>query len=262
MKSGEMILIIRILILAIAFAPVGGRFIARQQNSQKIVGVYKITNIITGQYYIGQSKDIKTRLNQHFRNLDKNKHCNKKLQNGYNCYQRSRLESNNFIAEILHTCKTADEAKAIELTYLSDLTIRKNLYNLAFDPESAAKRFEGRNVLSSKIRSIISSEFRRKRIKLVINNTKYNSIAEASRHLNIPPNTIRCRLKSSNFDNYKYDDSSYSDSGVNSINNLVVKKDDYDDDGYDNDGYDNDGYNDSIYKALVDFRCRNESYVF
>lgn len=102
MKSGEVILISGILILAIAFIRVfAGRFIARQQNSQKIVGVYKIVNIVTGQYYIGYSKDIKTRLNQHFRDLGKNEHCNKKLQNAYNKYQ-SRLESNKFIPEILY----------------------------------------------------------------------------------------------------------------------------------------------------------------
>jgi len=191
-----MILIIKILILAIAFirvfAPAGGRFIGRQQNSQKIVGVYKITNVITGQYYIGYSKDIKSRLKQHFRDLDKRKHCNKKLQNAYNYFQ-IRLKSNIFIPEILHICKTDDEAKAIELTYLSDLTIRENLYNLVFDPEAAAKRFEGRNVLSSESCSISTSEMRS---SVVINNTKFISIAEASRHLNIPSSTIRRRLKS------------------------------------------------------------------
>ena len=102
----EIILIIKILILVIAIIKV---------NSQKmkIVGVYKITNVITGQYYVGYSKDIKSRLNQHFRDLDKRSHCNQKLQNAYN-YFLMRTGYNIFIPEILHICNTDDEAKAIE----------------------------------------------------------------------------------------------------------------------------------------------------
>ena len=223
-----MILIIKILILAIAFIRVFA------PAAQKIVGVYKITNIKTGQCYIGKSKDIKNRWKQHFRDLDKGKHCNKKLQNAYNHFQ-IQLKSNIFIPEVLHICKTDDEAKAIELIYLSNLTIREHLYNLVFDPEAAVKRFEGRNALSSESCSISSSEMRasvvsrRECIKLVINNTKYISVTEASRHLNISSSTIRSRLKSSNFDNYNYVYLSYSDSGDNSINNLAINKDDYDD---------------------------------
>ena len=50
------------------------------------IGIYKITCVPTGKVYIGSSKNLKSRLQTHKRDLHKNCHPNRKLQNAWNCY--------------------------------------------------------------------------------------------------------------------------------------------------------------------------------
>ena len=70
-------------------------------NKKKISGVYKITNIITGDFYIGSSKDIKLRWANH-KCLSKWKLCS-----GMKLYQAFiKYGLNNFTFEILE--ETAD----------------------------------------------------------------------------------------------------------------------------------------------------------
>ena len=49
-------------------------------------GIYKIINAASNKCYIGSSKNICERINSHFRDLRKNEHCNKHLQNAWNRY--------------------------------------------------------------------------------------------------------------------------------------------------------------------------------
>lgn len=50
-------------------------------------GVYKITNDVTGKFYIGSSEDIDKRWEiEHKGNLNRNQHCNPKLQHSWNFY--------------------------------------------------------------------------------------------------------------------------------------------------------------------------------
>lgn len=49
-------------------------------------GVYKITNIVTGKYYIGSSKNVRARFYGHLSQLKNNKHHNKHLQSSFNTY--------------------------------------------------------------------------------------------------------------------------------------------------------------------------------
>ena len=53
---------------------------------KSISGIYKITNKITGEFYIGSSTDCYRRFYQHINKLEKNTHINKRLQNSYNKY--------------------------------------------------------------------------------------------------------------------------------------------------------------------------------
>ena len=41
---------------------------------QKTQGIYKITNLINNKCYIGQSRNIESRIKKHFSNLEKNIH--------------------------------------------------------------------------------------------------------------------------------------------------------------------------------------------
>ena len=62
----------------------------------KIIGIYKITNTITGDFYIGSSKNIKSRLAAHKCQSTWNNHPNNPL------YQDMKKYSlNNFVFEIL-----------------------------------------------------------------------------------------------------------------------------------------------------------------
>ena len=97
-------------------------------DNQKIIGVYKISNSLSGRYYIGYSTNINRRFTVHHSKLKQNCHDNIFLQRAYNLDGEDK-----FIYEIIHICDTAEDAKAIELQYLTDLNIREYLYNLNFN---------------------------------------------------------------------------------------------------------------------------------
>lgn len=98
------------------------------ENNQKIIGVYKISNILSGRYYIGYSTNINRRFTVHRSKLKQNCHDNIFLQRSYNLDGEDK-----FIYEIIHICDTEEDAKEIELQYLTDLSIREYLYNLNFN---------------------------------------------------------------------------------------------------------------------------------
>ena len=95
---------------------------------QTIIGVYKISNLLSDRYYIGYSKNINKRFYVHRCKLKKSCHDNIFLQRAYNLDGEDK-----FIYEIIHRCNTEKEAKEIELQYLTDLSIRDKLYNLNYN---------------------------------------------------------------------------------------------------------------------------------
>ena len=99
-----------------------------EENKQPIIGVYKISNVLSDRYYIGYSKNINKRFCVHRRKLKKSCHDNIFLQRAY------KLDGEDkFIYEIINKCNTEKEAKEIELHYLTDLSIRDKLYNLNYN---------------------------------------------------------------------------------------------------------------------------------
>jgi group I intron endonuclease len=54
-------------------------------------GIYKITNEVTGKFYIGSSKDVDFRWIIHTRHLKANTHCNPKLQHSWNFYGEDKF---------------------------------------------------------------------------------------------------------------------------------------------------------------------------
>ena len=55
-------------------------------------GVYKITDVETGDFYIGSSKEIRVRRNQHFSDLRCGRHANDHLQSLHNNGRELRFE--------------------------------------------------------------------------------------------------------------------------------------------------------------------------
>ena len=99
-----------------------------KETKQPIIGVYKISNLVSDRYYIGYSKNINKRFRVHRCKLKNSCHDNIFLQRAYNLDGEDK-----FIYEIIHKCNTDKEAKEIELQYLTDLTIRDKLYNLNYN---------------------------------------------------------------------------------------------------------------------------------
>lgn len=93
-----------------------------------IIGVYKISNNISGKYYIGYSENIQKRFKEHIYTLEYNKHQNIILQRSFN---KCGLE--NFTFDILHEFDTVNEAKEKELEYLQNIEIRPFLYNIHYN---------------------------------------------------------------------------------------------------------------------------------
>lgn len=88
----------------------------------KISGIYKITNIVNGNFYIGQSVDIESRWKSHLYELKKNIHGNEHIQRAWNKYG-----SNNFTFEIIEECEN-DVLNNRELYWMNEL---KPQYNIA-----------------------------------------------------------------------------------------------------------------------------------
>ena len=96
--------------------------------TEPIIGVYKITCLSSGKYYIGYSKEIEKRFHTHKMLLRASRHFNILLQRAYDKYGYD-----DFTFDILHTCNATDEAKELELKYLEDINIRPLLYNLHYN---------------------------------------------------------------------------------------------------------------------------------
>ena len=62
-------------------------------------GIYKITNITNGKFYIGSSVNIYNRKHTHITHLNKNIHHNQHLQNSYNKYGKDE-----FLFEVVEYC--------------------------------------------------------------------------------------------------------------------------------------------------------------
>lgn len=92
-------------------------------------GVYKIKNTITGEYYIGSSKDLEKRILSHKVLLKNNKHTNHKLQDSYNQYGKDSF----VFYELKLTSDDAsnDDLIKLEQCYL-DSSEKNKLFNLKF----------------------------------------------------------------------------------------------------------------------------------
>lgn len=79
-----------------------------------MIGIYKITNTVNGKCYIGQSKDLITRIQKHIKTLLNGTNRNEHLQNAYNTYG-----TGNFTIEIIEECteENLDEREIYWIDY-------------------------------------------------------------------------------------------------------------------------------------------------
>lgn len=88
-------------------------------------GAYKIENKVTGQVYVGSSKNIERAVKLYFSQLRNNKHPNGKLQNAWNEYKEE-----NFRWEILDE-STEGERDEVAQKYLDLLNSPEIGYNVS-----------------------------------------------------------------------------------------------------------------------------------
>jgi len=89
-------------------------------------GIYKITNLVNGKVYIGQSVNLYKRFSHHMQDLRNKRHANKHLQSAWN-----RYGEHNFNFEIIEICneKILDMREQYWIKYFKS-TNRKFGYNL------------------------------------------------------------------------------------------------------------------------------------
>lgn len=90
-------------------------------------GVYILSNIETGDFYIGSTIDVCRRIKDHFRDLDSNKHVNWKLQRSYN-------KNPNFLCHFIHF-KTRQLALEFEDLMIKKFKNHVHLLNICLDVE-------------------------------------------------------------------------------------------------------------------------------
>ena len=101
---------------------------------KKISGVYKITNTVTGDFYIGSSKDVKSRWTQHKRQSTWNKCPNSQLYKDMQEYGKDK-----FVFELLEEVE-AEKLKEKEQYFIETLKPSYNNYNAnGFDFERYKK---------------------------------------------------------------------------------------------------------------------------
>ena len=129
-------------------------------------GIYKITNIITGDYYIGSASNIRKRFGNHRNDLIANKHHNGHLQNAWNKYGKQAFEFTTILL-----CDI-DTKLYYEQVLLDNLKPR---YNIAICAQAPGQGLicseETRHKLSEQATGInCSKETRRRRSEALIGN--------------------------------------------------------------------------------------------
>ncbi len=89
-------------------------------------GIYKIINIVTGDYYIGSAINFKERKRRHFKDLKKDKHHSRYLQRSYNKHGKD-----NFKFEILEIISDKNLLIKKEQQYMDFLNPTYNMSKTA-----------------------------------------------------------------------------------------------------------------------------------
>lgn len=109
-------------------------------NNKEIIGyghgIYKITNIVNGKFYIGSAIKLIKRKADHFSKLSLNKHSNIFLQNAYNKYGKE-----SFIFEVIERTSDKNELINLEQKWLDKLNPFGDIgYNICRNARSALGR--------------------------------------------------------------------------------------------------------------------------
>lgn len=193
-------------------------------------GLYVITCIATNQHYIGESSNVKARLNAHLNHLRRKIHPNKNLQNDFNLYGEKNFFFQNLI---FGTSLNTEQRRHLETQIVATLAPhqRYNIYinrkaikeNNPFFGKSPTKEARASQALakrgktssfkrrtqSNKVKQIISrintnKSTKDRRKAVLIDGVYYESISEASEHTKYTRRTIRERCHNEAIQNFQW----------------------------------------------------------
>lgn len=162
-------------------------------------GIYKITNLVNNDFYIGSAVNFRKRFNTHKHFLSKGKRCNKYLYNAINKYG---IE--NFLIEI------------IEVVNKENILNREQYYIDSLNPKYNICKIAG-NTLGLKMSDEFKENQRQRMIGSKHTEETKRKIGDA--HRGIPrPEYIREKLKTINIGRKHTDEAKKKFSGENSSN--------------------------------------------
>jgi group I intron endonuclease len=116
-------------------------------------GIYKIVNNINGKIYIGSAKDFKKRYESHVNALLKNKHHNRKLQNGVNKY---KIENFTFVP--IEYIDDVNQLIVREQYYLDLLNPYYNICKVAGNSLGCIRTKKTRKLISQALKGKVSGK--------------------------------------------------------------------------------------------------------
>jgi group I intron endonuclease len=174
----------------------------KNQNNTKIPGIYEIINLVNNKKYIGQSVDIRTRLNNHKSSLKNNKHHNRHLQAAYNKYG-----ADNFRFNILESDVSINSLDTLERYYI--YIFKATNIECGYNIENGGH--EGKK---------LSEEHKRKI------STANRRLSDLERLINIEKRKDKAILKNKRYDAFNWD-AMFKDCSIEVLNDATIIKDDY-----------------------------------
>ena len=94
--------------------------------ANKICGIYGIQNTLTGEWYVGQSQNIRKRYNTHMRHLAAGCHENEHLQRSFNKYGEE-----HFSFQLLERCSVT-ELDECEKKWIAEKNSKEHGFNMTY----------------------------------------------------------------------------------------------------------------------------------
>ena len=163
-----------------------------QKEQVNKAGIYKITNVINGKYYLGSSKNISSRYRSHLCTLKNNKSPCRLLQNAVIKYGLI-----NFVFEVIEICENYQE---IECILLKELNPKYNIIQETgekriLSKETRKRMSESKKGIPSPFKGVLNPNYIRNKKKIVLYKNLEYTIENLASELKVSVQAIYQRIK-------------------------------------------------------------------
>ena len=163
-----------------------------QKEQVNKAGIYKITNVINGKYYLGSSKNISSRYRSHLCTLKNNKSGCRLLQNAVIKYGLI-----NFVFEVIEICENYQE---IECILLKELNPKYNIIQETgekriLSKETRKRMSESKKGIPSPFKGVLNPNYIRNKKKIVLYKNLEYTIENLASELKVSVQAIYQRIK-------------------------------------------------------------------